>query len=292
MDYMVFERNPRGFVPHAPKLAPVMLAVLLISVGVGYLTVRLTGPGDIPPSQARAGAKILTRIREQGLVALWGSQQVVRRYVGEDPNARARAKLNIWRRPAADGYVGGSELELPNTKLVDQWSLAGDARGGVYDGPMTARQQVAVIIRLENGTVRVSQVGLVRQGRIARSAKATAPDNYIPEGTMHLVIRQVAASGQPAAFRTILNSEAIVNGQVRFADLRMLPQPDGSVQVMHYGWQSQGQSLYHLDDDGRIVRIEDKTMGVTFHLEKAQTRSSADPPTRPAENRRPSPQAT
>ena len=148
---------------------------------------------------------------------------------------------------------------------TEQWEISADAKTGRYVGLPGADPQDRTEIDLRGGRVTVRQID--PGGRA--EASTTAPDNYIPEGLMTLAVRRVAARGTRAAFKMIVNSEAMENGRVRFADVAMTPgkgEKGQRVRVTTTGKAFTESKTYEVDAQGRIWKIAGGRFGITYTL--------------------------
>ena len=75
-----------------------------------------------------------------------------------------------------------------------------------------------------------------------------------------MVVRLAANVDHKLAFKMIFNETAIRDRRVQFTSITMTPQPPATV-VMHFG---QHTEVYHLDPQGRIVRIEHPASGTVY----------------------------
>ncbi len=236
----------------------VLLAVLLASIGVAYLLVHRQ---SVP---ARRGAEIIRQIRAVGLQFAWGTEPTKLTYFARDQRGQVRAILDISRQPVDTGYAGIVIMRSDEGESLEQWSISADAGKCVYAGPTRLDGFSTTRIVLSGDEVSVVRIG--RGG--AEAATATVPDNYIPEGLMHLVIAHVAGGGKHASFRSILNSEAIVANKVQFATVHMRPQKPDQIAVTWSGMHMRRKELYHLDQHGMVVRFDKLDGALTFQLEK------------------------
>ena len=236
----------------------VLLAVLLASIGVAYLLVHRQSV------LAQRGAEIIHQIRAAGLQSAWGTQPTELKYLARDERGQVRAILDISRRPVDTGYAGIVIMRSNEGESLEQWSISADAGKCVYAGPTRLDGFSTTKIVLSGDKVSVVRIG--RGG--AEAGRAPVPDNYIPEGLMHLVIARVAGGGRHASFRSILNSEALVANEIQFATVHMRPQKPDQIAVTWSGMHMRRKELYHLDRHGAVVRFDDLGGALTFRLEK------------------------
>lgn len=256
-------------------LGPFMFGLLLVSLGAAYWLVHSR---NVP---IRRAAAIIREIRTKALPAYWGSEQTTLYYVLRDGEGKALSWLAVSRRGGDDddGYSGTTLGRAPGKLYLEDWRLLPDASAGQYissfgtvKSPKTFLLARDISIALSNGQVTVQKAGL--------EFTAAAPENYVPEGLSSLVIRLVAERGQKAAFTMIINEQAIINHRIVFAPITMKPQ--GARRVL-FESRSQGQAIikiYHLDEDGRIVRIEFPDSGINFIRVSAEELIKAFPEAR------------
>jgi len=234
-----------------------MFGLLLMSLGAAHWLVHSR---NVP---IRRAAAIIREIRAKALPAYWESEQTTLYYVLRDGEGKALSWLAVSRRGGDDGYSGTTLGQAPGKVYLEDWRLLPDASAGQYissfgavKDPKTFLLARDIAIALGNGQVTVQKAGL--------EFTAAAPENYIPEGLISLVIRLVAERRQKAAFTIIINEQAIINHRIVFAPITMKPQGARRVRVES---RSRGQAIikiYHLDEDGRIVRIEFPDSGINF----------------------------
>jgi len=241
-------------------LALVMLGILLLSVAVAWWFVRARG------DDVRRGEDIIRRIRGNSLEHYWTDAPEVLWYLARSSSGRIVALRRISRAPVAEGaadgitegYEGANTLyRLRGTRLFplnqEWWRISTGATRGSYRGPAQKRGFIWTEIYLNDGRIRVDQIG-----PRALTAETTVPGNYIPEGLSLLAVRLVAAEGKPASFRTIINQHAIVDGYVPFAKVTMAPDKQGKVVAEMTDLQGKNASVYTVDEAGRITRIVER----------------------------------
>jgi len=233
-----------------------MLGVLLASVATAWLLVQRR---TIP---ARRGAEIMRRIRTETLSAYWPDKPLGLWYLRRDGSGKPVSFYGVVRELTGDGFAGETIMLEPDRLLRESWRLSGDAAAGqyrAYAAPPFSAAETSIL--LHDGRIEVR-----RGRRPAHQAGASEPDNYIPEGLLHLVIRLVGEGGDKAAFKMIFNEEAIAGGQVQFALATMIPQSNRSVRVKFDSSAGGTTKIYDLDETGRVVRIRDEQDQVIYTL--------------------------
>lgn len=207
------EHNPK---PRSATIVVFMLAVLVVSVVVAWWI------SHHRQTAVRRGGEIVAEIRRDGLKKFWGEGTreffLVRRN-GLDVGWHA-----ALRKPVEGGYRGLDvymHLASPGADQWESWTLSDDLRAGTYRafGPSRlmkdrwARTEIA----LAHGhvTVTETQFALARASRAGGVAmmremdtftsRAAVGENYLPEGTLPLVLRQVGEHQVTASFKIILN---------------------------------------------------------------------------------------
>ena len=215
---------------------------------------------------ALRGAEIIREIRGNGLPTYWPRAKSKAVFVAHSQTGRKVAELTLSRRDVEGGYAGQKRSEARGRRFSEQWQLSDDAITGKYLGPAGRRGEITTTINLRAGKVTVRHYG--PRGILMASATAEAPANYIPEGMMFLAIRRVAALGEKATFKTLINVEAIREGHVRFASV--VVSPDGRRRIdVHVGSGAHPERrTYQLDERGNIGGFEAPTDGgsITYKL--------------------------
>jgi hypothetical protein len=213
---------------------------------------------------ARRGAEILSQVRRKTLVDYWPADGEVRWYIARAPGGKPVA----WRaglRNSRSQHFSGQSLQgdLDTTIAWGRWQLRPDASAGRYHsleglGGVGIRETQIV---LHDGQITVTG----RDGLVEISATAAQPDNYIPEGMFSLVVSLVNKRRETARFKMIFDSVAIEHGKVMFVPVTLTPQGHGQVRADLSTARKQALSLYHLDESGQIVRIDDPS-GLSYLL--------------------------
>jgi len=207
--------------PKPRVIAGAMLAVLVVSVGIA---------GWISHSRQAAGVRggeVLAEIRAVGLPHFWGEgtrEFFLMRRNGEPVGWRA-----VLRKPVGDSFRGFDvHVGAEGGFAWESWTLRNDLRAGTYVafGPSnTAQDHLAKTeVVLSHGQVTVSETLLApsamvsrggrspRTGRPSRlevveryTSRADVPDNYLPEGSLPLVARQVGQRKVDASFKIVIN---------------------------------------------------------------------------------------
>jgi hypothetical protein len=233
-----------------------MFAILLASVGAAAWVVY--GRQTL----VERGAALVSRVRQETLDKHWAQDQTRWRLI-EDAggNPIGWSVTRRWRTDA--DFSGVRHLRVENQFCEEEWTLSPDAATGTYTGSVhelgvnvsVPRERTS--IDLQDGRVAVRHTALTRGGFV--EAEAEAPDNYIPEGMTSLMVELAASEGRPAAFKTIFNNEAIVEGRVRFASVTVVPQDRKTVRFEVNALTFRGKEVFHFDEKGELVRIDNLT---------------------------------
>ena len=251
--------------------AVIMFIVLLLSIGSA---VWLVHARTVLP--ARQGREILLQMRRQGLSHYWQPQRITDIFVARDKTGRVIGKMETSRWASDGKFNGRTEMEFSGKRIVEGWALDDKLASGQYATDVIGDPSgpVRTVISLQGGTVSVAQEKLSG----ARRADAPAGDLYLPEGSLHLAARLVAAGGHRAAFRIIVDRTAIEAGsKVNFTDVSMVPLSRREVRVEYrVNWVPQSQ-IYRFDKNGDVEEISDPDGDFRF----LRTRRLVDEP--PAE---------
>jgi len=227
-----------------------LVAIFVLSVAAALLVQQVfAGP-------ARRGAEILSQVRRKTLADYWPAGDEVRWYIARAPGGKPVA----WRaslRNSQSQHFSGQSLhgDLGKTIAWGRWQLRTDASVGTY----RSREGVGGVgIRETRIVFHDGQITVIgSDGLVEISATAPQPDNYIPEGMFSLVVSLVNKRRKTARFKMIFDSIAIDHGKVMFVPVTLTPQGHGQVRADLSTAPKQTLSLYHLDESGQIVRIDD-----------------------------------
>ncbi|GAF76610.1 unnamed protein product, partial [marine sediment metagenome] len=185
--------------------------------------------------------------------------------------AHSDGKLVAWRSTfslqRADGSFEGIDIVVSRraegtTATWEWWGLNADATKGQY--------RAGTVLGSTMGwwMLKDTDIGLT-EGRVSArqgsewESQTRAPDNYLPEGTLELVLRLVAQQRTRAQFKLILNSLPPVGQTTRFARLLSesidasrsgIPGAAAGVTVRTLAGGADFESTYFFDRDGRIIR--------------------------------------
>ena len=230
-------------------LALLMAGVLAATVAAAWVLDAAAG------RRRRRGAEIVAHIRSRGLEAFWPESTRIDWYLirGREAPVGWRASAR-WR--SGSGGFAGVALEVYSAGYGrEEWALNGDATAGDYAAVSQSRRHgpSATDIAFADGAVTVVRV----PGRRARSP---APDNYIPEGMVDLVVRQVADRQTDALFKMVFNErenrhKAVDYGAMRIRDVG--PSRAGGRKVGISATRGGGEldRVYEFDANGRVVAV-------------------------------------
>ncbi|MBS3734320.1 MAG: hypothetical protein KGY99_05275 [Phycisphaerae bacterium] len=234
------QQNGRSY---TSRVAVIMLLVLAAAVAAAYWLVytRTQRP-------EHAGRDIIADIRDRGLAHYWGDEPMDIRLARRDGSGVRR-----WQREHEDGrYEGTFALDGRVQTAQAKWRLAADMSTGRYESQGVYLRQGGLTKTTTEIVVDGRQIEVTSDGGRAR---ATIPDNYIPEGTLHLVARHVAQRGDRAAFSMILDGRSLsADGQVWFSSVIMTPLSPRRVRVRMASGTSSSISIIEFDDAGDVLR--------------------------------------
>ncbi|MFP3937215.1 MAG: hypothetical protein ACLFVW_02655 [Phycisphaerae bacterium] len=242
-----------------------MFALLAGATLSAWLIVqRRTGPHN-------RGEKVVGRLHEKGLSTWWERSTQARWFLVRRGDRAVGWQVHV-RVPLDDGGFGGFEIRILRRDGVsggswEGWVLNSDATAGEYRAGEVGVSGERVVtslqtyITLSEGTIQAEQ-----QIPIQARSKARAPKNYIPEGTLSLVRRLTAETGDDAAFRMVFNEQPPRGSRTSFGTVRMETQPvsqqqrrEGATQAMKMTFvRADGQEnaeTYLLDEQGETLAI-------------------------------------
>ncbi|MFB3892967.1 MAG: hypothetical protein ACE15C_13190 [Phycisphaerae bacterium] len=233
-------------------LAVVMLVILLACVAAAWWL-----------SQTRnAGPSIIDEMRRTGLRKLWGPDGRTDFYVLADAGGQPLGWWAVSRWPTDDGYAGETFVRTESRAQIDSpvetWKLSDDARQGQYTGAsIVGRTVLSTSIALADGEVVVAH----KYKGVKVDAQDRAPANYIPEGSLDLVVRLVQQQGREARFAMLFDTRALAaedgRAAVTFTPVRMVPQQGGAVRMEFQTEEGSQVSVFHIDAEGRVDKVEE-----------------------------------
>ncbi len=263
-------------------LAGLMLAVLLASVGIAWLLDRRSA------GKVHAGAKIVQKIRAKGLEHYWPEKLQIDWFLIQSNGNTIGWKASARARASGGGKFIGVDVEVvPEQHSSHEiWTLNADATAGAYhaDFRSAGGKGLKTDILLNDGVVTVIQyTTAVRSAK----ARADAPENYLPEGTLHLAVRQAADTRADAQFAMVFNERPNRDETVEFGTLRL--QYLGSSQTqqgrtVHRVRMSETRgrgkhgTVFELDEKGKILLIQGQKVRSTAVDEQTVKKSFADAP--------------
>jgi hypothetical protein len=234
-------------------LSLVLLAILGLSVLGAWSLVQSR---QVPVARAR---DILRGIRDKTLSPYWGSQEVSRWYLVQDASGRAVGYMVRLRKPDDKDYSGLTLTRMGNAQQGESWTLDAAATEGSYTATIGGRAVADTQITLHDGQVTVTQPWEGGTGR----ASSPAPENYIPEGLLWLVVAEVSRTAAEARFCFIYNPESVAGDTIHFTAITMTPQGDGKVRLRSKFLRDEMDEVYHLDGTGEVYRIDDHVTGAS-----------------------------
>jgi hypothetical protein len=224
-------------------LGLIMLGVLVLSTALAWFV------GYVHASPARRGENLMAELYSQGVDPADLREES---YYEVTPTSNGRAIGWFARLTEGDETIRGVTLHASAGRrpTVELWTLGNDLREGLYQARELVGRQATLTTRIALSGDQMSVEMFDGPGRAA--ATAQRPDNYIPEGLMTLVAARVAQSGEPAAFKIILNEAAIDAGRLYFADVQMTPRGQRRVEVQIMAVGQRISSLYQFDEQWRM----------------------------------------
>ena len=241
-----------------------MLAVLLAAAGVAYLLQSYTA------RRAKAGSAVMGTIRSNGLGHYWSDEPATYWYTiqnGDEPIG-----WRLQHRVATEGGFAGVSVDVfpvdrgVKMMVAARWRLNSDLTQGIYES-FALRNQAWIVTRIELAQDQVKVTPGVMVGAAPggfaqwesprQFSLSQTPGNYVPEGTLSLVIAQVAALRSQGGFSLIFDEEADMRQTfLRYAgevtqDGQRFVKVLGSSMVM--GRKSAEE--YLLSDEGVIFQI-------------------------------------
>jgi len=239
-------------------LALMMLIILAVSVlSANVLVVRAR-------KRVEAGAKIVKKLRLLGLEHFYSPGPEIQWYLIKSRKDSIGWLATFHQRLPNGDFIGVKVENIPRVyKSYERWSLNNDATEGQYTSRIVweSGKYLDVSITLSDGIVRVS-----RRGRTLfkpEIAKAPAKENYLPEGTHLLAVREVAKSKVDAQFAMVFNEQPNFGGVVQFGTVR--------IKYMNQGKNKRGKVIrvketaillnekishvYEMDERGKIIQV-------------------------------------
>jgi hypothetical protein len=228
-------------------LAVIMLGVLLASVAIAAVLVAHSRRAS------RAAVRILGEIRSKGLKEFWSSEPVDTWLIGRDANGHAVRWRRTGRAARGDGYVGTEAGGDANGRFgTAVWSLNADATTGEYRA-IDGREVTS--ISLADG-----MVALVSSSA-GQLPPTPAPPDYIPEGTLTLLVHLATVRDEGIRARTIFDSRAAADEVVLFSSVRIEPRGPLSATETALGAM---RNDYTFDKAGRVEKLTTTSPGGTF----------------------------
>ncbi len=246
-----------------------LLVILGLSVAGAWSLSRHRGAGT-----GEAG-EILAEIRTRGLSYFWTAQEGTKQWFLIRKEGKVIGWKLTYRKPVPSGGFEGGIVVLherhptpPTYKASSQWTLSSDIRQGRYvayeislrlaGAGFLRKQEVATQTELKDGQLSVRQ----KFDSIMMNSSATAPENYLPEGTHFLALQQVARRKTRAIFTGIIDSERPEQTQPRFTRLIVEyvgpAEENPQLSVLRIEQKLTGRSFpsryCYLDADGRLVK--------------------------------------
>jgi hypothetical protein len=242
--------------PRSGLLAVVMLGLLVAALAAAWLV-----SASLTNARLRA-AQLLEELRAHGLAAYLGEHPTEEWYRAAAPDGRRWWVVHLVQ--PAQGQYGGVTLHgyrpahQPLMVDAEVWQLTAAADAGKYLGYRP--QGDAIEIRLMDGEVTIDN-----------QVTSKAPDNYVPEGLLPLMVRLAARQSHKLVFSSVVNDRAVVGREVRFVPVTLKPESDSRVE-MDFG---AAQRDYQFDQSGELVKWVEQ--GITYSRTSRQAVQREEP---------------
>jgi hypothetical protein len=260
------------------RLAIVMVGILVASVALAWFTTKPRK--NFSPD----GAGIISQLIDDTIEEYWSNADHERWFVGQRRDGNPIGWQMRSRRQISEDEFSGT---IQAAQYKSNWTLNTDLSEGSYLGrEFDENNNTLAETRI---TITDNEVTVVRDisGK-KRSATSRRPKNYIPEGALPMVLRLVASRGSGKTFKMVLDQNSIVGGNVNFLNARVAPIEDDIVKVKIHGRGFTIASIYQIDSDNNIHKIEEPDLGVIYtpykkeFVRKLFQLPSGQPASRPA----------
>jgi hypothetical protein len=245
-------------------LALVMLAILLATMGGAWLLEDQAG------RRVRAAEGMVAHVRAKGLASFWTADLAIRWYL-----IKIDAKVIGWRAEA-HGQIPAGDFAGLNLRYradpvrrveditVEQWKVNPEATAGEYTAGRVSPELTLVKdtqINLDAGVVEIHHMADTGP----QEAKAAAPANYLPEGTMNLALALVGKAKADAQFAMVYNERDNPGGVIQFGAARLTYQGQRhadqgktltEVKMTYAGAGRGGEEIALLNEAGEVVGME------------------------------------
>lgn len=236
----------------------VLLGLLILAALGAWAMVR---SGDALSAQ---GADLVAELWQRGLASWWSDEPEVHWWLRTAEGDISGFAVE-YRHRLADGRFQGGQLRVQAEQSVAQryfsrWTLTPDASQGTYTGQSILElpngQTVAVDAKIEM-TPQKLLVDQRMNGQVLTSS-ALVPSNYIPEGTMDLLVGLAAERGTEARFVFISDSQPPRGRRPDFVKHTVSPasvDPDGQ-RIVEVSFSGGSTERITLDDSGQVILRE------------------------------------
>ena len=254
-------------------LVVIMLAILVASTAAAWLLQKRSADKILAEEKnirerTLAGEKIIQEVLANGAEYYWGGQPQTDWYlIYSEDNTVIGWKASARTKTDDENFIGVDvEIVLQRHSSHEIWTLNKDFTVGNYhaDLRLANGKVTSTDISLNGGIVKVTQY-LGNLGRIITSSPA--PENYIPEGMIPLIMRQVAETQTDAIFEVVFNERLNRNNTVEFGTVRfryagLRRTQDGKtirpVESLETGHGDKVVATSELDDAGKILLEQGK----------------------------------
>lgn len=253
--------NPRA--RQQKLLILILLSILGACIVLGWWMTRRI---DAPTTQ---GIEIVRAVRARKLLQFPGGNKTYRQHYFIYQHAGGKPQIVGWRfryhsrnQNPEKGFVGGEMEWNPGSYAQSRWTLTDGLDKGSYQSRIERRKRDGLIrtgasIELNNGILYVQQI---LPGHKLNS-ECEIPDNYIPEGSVSLMLREVAERKTHAKFKMIFDSLPPVGSRPRFGilEVRYIKPPEddsGGAELEIRQITPSRKSTYRvvLDSAGNVAR--------------------------------------
>ena len=244
-----------------PPAKPVLLSCLMI--GLLALSVALAWLTTKPKKNlTQAGAEIISQLADETLNSYWGDEANEEWFIGlKHQRFPVNWSMRSRKKTPGDifaGEISGGVSGVPASKA--EWRLNADLSGGLYLARVYDRNRD--VLSETQTTLTEKKITVARAvGDQRLLGHADRPPNYVPEGSLPLVLALAARDEKTAEFKIMHDSSAISDGSLNFVTVRVTPLGDNAVQADFIDKRGKRSSTYVFDSELKLLREVDSTSG-------------------------------
>jgi len=258
------KENPNARVSQRKFLVVILVSILGACAALAWwMTERI----DAPTAQ---GIEIVKDIRARELLHFWGENKTHQQHYFIYRRVGRKQEIVGWKfeyrsqnknpQYSQKSFIGG-EIVWEGHYSQSQWTLTNGLDKGTYQSSSERRDhnrlfKTGATIKFDSGILRVQQLFPGKK----LNSECKIPDNYIPEGSMSLIFREVADRKTHAKFKMIFDNVPPVGSRPRFGvlEVRYLyppkDDPSGAVlEVKHIVLSTKSTLRLILDSAGNVV---------------------------------------